>query len=46
MKKSFLFCKADTGLEMKTIGIIGGLSPESTVVYYKALNEGIRDRTP
>jgi len=30
---------------MKTIGIIGGLSPESTSVYYKALNEGTRDRT-
>lgn len=30
---------------MKTIGIIGGLSPESTVVYYKGLNDGIRERT-
>jgi hypothetical protein len=30
---------------MKTIGIIGGLSPESTAVYYKALNEGVRART-
>lgn len=30
---------------MKTIGIIGGLSPESTAVYYKALNEGVRNRT-
>ncbi len=30
---------------MKTIGIIGGLSPESTAVYYKALNEGVRERT-
>jgi aspartate racemase len=30
---------------MKTIGIIGGLSPESTAVYYKALNKGVRDRT-
>jgi len=30
---------------MKTIGIIGGLSPESTVVYYKGLNDGVRERT-
>jgi aspartate racemase len=30
---------------MKVIGIIGGLSPESTAVYYKALNQGIRERT-
>jgi len=30
---------------MKVIGIIGGLSPESTAVYYKALNEGVRERT-
>ena len=29
---------------MKKIGIIGGLSPESTVSYYKWLNEGVRDR--
>ncbi len=32
-------------MRMKTIGIIGGLSPESTAVYYKALNEGVRERT-
>lgn len=30
---------------MKTIGIIGGISPESTAVYYKALNDGVRERT-
>lgn len=30
---------------MKTIGIIGGLSPEATVVYYKALNAGVRQRS-
>jgi aspartate racemase len=30
---------------MKTIGIIGGLSPESTTVYYKQINEGTRART-
>ncbi len=28
---------------MKTIGIIGGLSPESTVKYYQWLNEGARE---
>jgi aspartate racemase len=32
-------------IDMKVIGIIGGLSPESTAVYYKALNHGIRERT-
>lgn len=32
-------------MRLKTIGIIGGLSPESTAVYYKALNDGVRDRT-
>lgn len=29
---------------MKTIGIIGGLSPESTMKYYQWLNEGVRTR--
>ncbi len=29
---------------MKTIGIIGGLSPESTMTYYRWLNEGVRER--
>lgn len=29
---------------MKTIGIIGGLSPESTMSYYKWLNDGVRAR--
>tara|TARA_B100001989_G_C24526957_1_gene459221 strand:- start:401 stop:1093 length:693 start_codon:yes stop_codon:yes gene_type:complete len=29
---------------MKTIGIIGGLSPESTITYYQGLNEGVRAR--
>jgi len=29
---------------MKTIGIIGGLSPESTMTYYRWLNEGARER--
>jgi aspartate racemase len=29
---------------MKTIGMLGGMSWESTVTYYKALNEGVRSR--
>lgn len=29
---------------MKTVGIIGGLSPESTVKYYQWLNEGVQAR--
>lgn len=29
---------------MRTIGIIGGMSWESTAVYYRLLNEGVRDR--
>ncbi len=29
---------------MKTAGIIGGLSPASTVVYYNALNRGVQER--
>ena len=29
---------------MKTIGLIGGMSWESSAVYYRLLNEGVRDR--
>jgi aspartate racemase len=29
---------------MKTIGLIGGMSWESTALYYKWINEGVRDR--
>lgn len=29
---------------MKTVGIIGGLSPESTVAYYQWINDGVRAR--
>ncbi|RIJ23517.1 aspartate/glutamate racemase family protein [Henriciella barbarensis] len=29
---------------MKRIGILGGMSPESTVIYYRALNAGARER--
>lgn len=28
---------------MKTIGLLGGMSWESTLVYYKAINEGVRN---
>lgn len=28
---------------MKTIGLLGGMSWESTLTYYKAINEGVRD---
>ena len=29
---------------MKTIGLLGGMSWESTLVYYRAINEGIKER--
>ena len=29
---------------MRTIGIVGGLSPESTIIYYKGLNEAVQAR--
>ncbi len=29
---------------MKRVGIIGGLSPESTMLYYKGINAGVRAR--
>lgn len=29
---------------MKTIGLLGGMSWESTVSYYKFVNEGIKNR--
>jgi aspartate racemase len=32
-------------MRIEVIGMIGGLSPESTVVYYKGLNDGVRERT-
>lgn len=32
-------------MNLAVIGMIGGLSPESTVVYYKGLNDGVRERT-
>src|ERR1700730_7235131 len=30
--------------EMQTIGLIGGMSWESTALYYKLINERVRDR--
>lgn len=32
-------------MNIKTVGIIGGLSPESTAIYYKAINEGVVTHT-
>ncbi|EPM38414.1 hypothetical protein M272_05115 [Vibrio natriegens NBRC 15636 = ATCC 14048 = DSM 759] len=29
---------------MKTVGMVGGMSWESTASYYKALNEGVKSR--
>jgi aspartate racemase len=29
---------------MKTIGLLGGMSWESTMIYYKAINEGVRNK--
>ncbi len=29
---------------MKTIGIIGGMSRESSLEYYRLINRGVRDR--
>ena len=29
---------------MKTIGLLGGMSWESTVLYYRWINEGVRER--
>ena len=35
---------AVTETEMKTIGLLGGMSWESTQTYYRLINEGVRDR--
>ncbi len=29
---------------MKTIGLIGGMSWESSLLYYRLINEGVKDR--
>ncbi len=35
---------SETGVSMKMIGLIGGMSWESSAHYYRLLNEGVRDR--
>ena len=35
---------AATVVAMRTLGLLGGMSWESTVTYYRLLNEGVRDR--
>lgn len=34
----------DGGYQMQTVGLIGGMSWESTALYYKLINERVRDR--
>ncbi|MBL9098927.1 MAG: aspartate/glutamate racemase, partial [Alphaproteobacteria bacterium] len=29
---------------MKTVGLIGGMSAESTAIYYRLINDGVRAR--
>ena len=31
---------------MRTLGIIGGLGPESTIDYYRSIIQGVRERRP
>jgi aspartate racemase len=40
----FVFCINSIRIQMKTIGIIGGLSPASTMKYYQWLNDGMREQ--
>jgi len=35
----------DSGLPLKTAGIIGGIGPESTIDYYRLIISSYRDRT-
>ena len=44
--KAYPFCCNETlkVFDMKTIGLLGGMSWESTVSYYKTINEGIKSR--
>lgn len=37
------YCKAHIGSNMKTIGLLGGMSWESTGCYYRAINEGVKN---
>lgn len=32
------------GIKMRTIGLIGGMSWESTAIYYRLINEGVKER--
>jgi aspartate racemase len=36
------FCYSVVGVNMKTIGMIGGMSWESTLSYYQAINQGVK----
>ena len=38
------YCKSTSGGNMKTIGLLGGMSWESTVGYYRAINEGVKKK--
>jgi len=38
------YCKSTLRGNMKTIGLLGGMSWESTVGYYRAINEGIKNK--
>jgi aspartate racemase len=39
-----LNCRIQKGIEMKTIGLLGGMSWESTVPYYRTINEAVREK--
>lgn len=38
-----LINKCETKKQMKTIGLLGGMSWESTAAYYRAINKGVRN---
>jgi hypothetical protein len=37
-------CKTSRGDSLKTIGLLGGMSWQSTLGYYRAINEGITNK--
>jgi len=39
---SIILVQIETWSLMKTIGLLGGMSWESTVTYYRAINEGVK----
>src|SRR5947199_521962 len=41
----FVFIRVDSSLQMKTLGMIGGLGPESTLDYYQRIITLYRERT-